>query len=183
MGRDLRARVLTLPSDLQWGIYRKYFSTFVVPAIALPHNKCNMINDPPNIKECHIADTFHVVLAAFSDACLYDRFGAQLDITDLSANDRYFVCRELEKAGGQLTVQDGDDGTLAAPRPKGRIVVVTPDWGWETPCLLQHMKIVKTDIPFLPGWTPITRHGLIYSTNEGKIMDVALAYSNLVEKS
>lgn len=124
------------------------------------------------------------MLSAFSKVRLYGRYGAEVDITELSANDRYYMCRELENAGGQLVVQ-GVDVKNTVSRPKGRIVIVTPDWGrdscWGTPAyhaLRRHMKLYKTEC-IVPGLLHVTRYGLLYNTANGENRDVTVAYHTI----
>lgn len=182
----LQKRVLTLPPDMQWVIYRRYFSLYVVPVLSQKQNKCNMINEP--VDSSMELNPFEAdrgtMLSAFSKVCLYGRYGAEVDITELSANDRYYVCRELENAGGQLVVQ----GVVSQPqgriRPKGRIVILTPDWGRDScwgpranHALRPHMKIYKTEC-IVPGLLHVTRYGLLYNTANGENRDVPVAYQS-----
>ena len=191
----LQKLVLTLPPDMQWVIYHRYFSLYVVPVLSQRQNKCNMINEP--VGSSMELNPFEAdrgtMLSAFSKVCMYGRYGAEVDITELSANDRYYVCRELEKAGGQLVVQGVDKNTVSRPqgriRPKVRIVIVTPDWGRDScwgarayHALRPHMKLYKTEC-IVPGVLHATRYGLLYNTANGENRDVLVAYQSALLQS
>ena len=185
----LQKRVLTLPPDMQRVIYLRYFSLYVVPVLSQRQNKCYMINEPvgPSMELNPFEADRGTMLSAFSKVCLYGRYGAEVDITELSANDRYYVCRELEKAGGQLIVQGVDKNTV--PRPQGRIVIVTPDWGRDScwgarahHALRPRMKICKTEC-IVPGVLHTTRYGLLYNNANGENRDVPVAYQSTLLQS
>ena len=191
----LQKRVLTLPPDMQWAIYRQYFSLYVVHVLSQHQtkNKCSMITEPADssVELNPFEADRGTMLSAFSKVCLYGRYGAEVDITELSANDRYYVCRELvENAGGQLVVQ-GVAAAVSCPharrriRPKGRIVIVNPDWGIDScwgprayHALQPQMKLYKTEC-IVPGLLHVTRYGLLYNTASGEIRDVPVAYQNV----
>ena len=125
-----------LSHDIQWYVYRKYFSMFVVPAISHKNNKCSMICEPDvsTIRHPLLLDN-GMMLSTFSQVDLYGRYGAEVDITELSPSDRFYVYQELEKAEGQILVRGGC------------IFVATPHWARskrEHYVFQRHMRLKKT---------------------------------------
>lgn len=97
--------LLKLPGDIQWRIYRTYFSSFVVPGI--PAHAKHVIGVVENSALARWGLT-HKFQDCLSRANIYTK--GKLDVTNITAADRQYVYAEVDRRKGrnmQIHVESG----------------------------------------------------------------------------